>query len=125
MFRGVALGACAFVLAVSTWASAQDDRVLIDKSRIPTVAGDVNKFVPSGWKIEEQVTGDLNGDSVPDYALKLVEDKPAKDKDDVATERARALVIALAGEDGKLRRGGVADNLFKCTPCSVAFLRYL
>ncbi len=93
----------------------------IDKSRIPAVAGNVNKFVPPGWKIEEQVTGDLNGDGVPDYVLKLVEDKPAKDKDDIATERARALVIALARKDGQLTRAAVADKLLQCTHCGGAF----
>jgi hypothetical protein len=37
---------------------AQDDRVLIDKSRIPAEASDAQGFVPSAWKIEEQVSGD-------------------------------------------------------------------
>jgi hypothetical protein len=44
----------------------------IEKSRIPSEADSVQKFVPAGWKIEEQVTGDLNSDSVPDYAVRTV-----------------------------------------------------
>jgi len=74
---------------------AQEDRTVIDKSKIPAEGKSVSDFVPPGWKLEEQVTGDLNGDSVPDYALKLVEDKPAKNSDDFPNERQRALVILL------------------------------
>ena len=93
----------------------------IEKSRIPAEADRIQKFVPAGWKIEEQVTGDLNGDSVPDYAVKLVEDKPAKDSDDMATERQRALVIVLQQQGGKLSRAAVADKLLQCTRCGGAF----
>ena len=102
-------------------ALAQEAKVNIDKSRIPAVAGAVKDFIPPGWKLEEQVTGDLNGDALPDYALKLLEDKPAKDKDDAATERQRALVIVLQNKDGKLSRAAVTDRLLQCTRCGGAF----
>lgn len=101
--------------------SAQDEAATIDVSRIPAEARDVSGFVPPGWKIEEKVAGDLNGDAVPDYALKLVEDKPAKTADDMPTERGRALVVVLAGKDGRLARAGVADRLLQCTRCGGAF----
>lgn len=107
-------------MALAAPAFSSQDSVLIDKSRIPAVAGDVNKFAPSGWKIEEQVTGDLNGDGLPDHALKLVEDKPAKVQNDPAIERARALVVVLAEKDGKLTRAAVADKLLQCTRCGGA-----
>jgi hypothetical protein len=100
---------------------AQDDRPVIDKSKIPAEGRSVSDFVPPGWKLEEQVTGDLNGDSVPDYALKLVEDKPAKNSDDIPNERQRALVILFKGHDGQLSRAAVADRLLQCTSCGGAF----
>lgn len=115
------IGTFALIAALYSCALAQDEKVRIDKSRIPAVGTDVKDFVPPGWKIEEQITGDLNGDSQPDYALKLVEDKPAKDKDDVATERQRALVILLRNKDGKLARAAVTDTLLQCTSCGGAF----
>jgi hypothetical protein len=96
-------------------------RTLINKSRIPAEADSIEKFVPAGWKIEGQVTGDLNGDSVPDHVVKLVEDKPAKDSDDVATKRQRALLIVLQKQGGKLLRAAVADRLLQCTHCGGAF----
>lgn len=107
------------VCATSTFAQAEAGK--IDGSRIPAQAKDAASFVPAGWKIEEQVTGDLNGDSLPDFVIKLVEDKPAKDADDMPTERGRALVIALAEKDGSLKRAGVADKLLQCTRCGGAF----
>ncbi|MDQ3821255.1 MAG: hypothetical protein M3362_26745, partial [Acidobacteriota bacterium] len=56
-----------------------------------------------------------------DYALKLVEDKPAKDKDGTATERQRALVILLRDKDGQFKRAAVTDSLLQCTRCGGAF----
>jgi hypothetical protein len=109
------------ILCVGTSSFAQDEAGKIDVSLIPAHAKDAVSFVPAGWKIEEQVAGDLNGDSLPDLVLKLVEDKPSKDADDMPTERGRALVIALAEKDGTLKRAGVADKLLQCTRCGGAF----
>ena len=119
IFR-VVIALCA-VLLISSSGLAQDEAAVIDKSRVPAEASDARQFAPAGWKIEEQVAGDLNGDSRPDFALKLVENKPEKNSEGDATERGRALVIVLATADGKLRRAGVADNLLQCTRCGGAF----
>ena len=109
------------LIVLSAFALAQDGTGKIDKSRVPAHADTPQKFAPSGWKIEEQVTGDLNGDGTPDYALKLVEAKQEKDAEGDPTERGRALVIALAAKDGGLTRAGIADNLLQCTRCGGAF----
>ena len=109
------------ILCVATSTFAQDEAGTIDVSVVPAQAKDAASFAPAGWKLEEQVTGDLNGDSLPDFVLKLVEDKPAKNADDMPTERGRALVIALAEKDGTLKRAGVADKLLQCTRCGGAF----
>ena len=101
--------------------SAQDEAGKIDVSGVPAQAKTAEAFAPSGWKIEEQLTGDLNGDSVPDRVLKLIEDKPDKDAEGLPTERGRALVIALAEKDGNLKRAGIADKLLQCTRCGGAF----
>ena len=108
-------------MAFSCVAFAQDEAATIDKSRIPAQANKPSQFAPAGWKIEAQATGDLNGDSLPDYAIKLVEDKPEKNSEGDPTERGRALVIALSTKDGKLERAGVADKLLQCTRCGGAF----
>ena len=105
----------------SSSAFAQDEAAKIDKARVPAQANSPEKFAPSGWKIEEQIAGDLNGDGISDYALKLVEAKPEKNAEGDPTERGRALVIALATKDGQLTRAGIADNLLQCTRCGGAF----
>ena len=107
-------------LVFPAFSLAQEGGARIDQSRIPAEANNVNDFVPPGWKIEEQVAGDLNGDSVPDYALKLVEDKPAKNDDESASERRRALVVVLKNR-AQLSRAGVALDLLQCTRCGGAF----
>jgi hypothetical protein len=107
------------LLAIATY--AQDERRLISAAHIPASGGAPQDFVPQGWKIEGEITGDLNKDSAPDIVLKLVEDLPAKDKDDVATERSRALVVLLRKADGGLQRAGVAGRLLLCTRCGGAF----
>ena len=108
-------------LASPARSSAQDEAATIDASHIPAEARDANGFVPQGWKIEEKIAGDLNGDTVPDYALKLVEDKPAKTAEDMPNERGRALVVVLTGKDGRLARAAVASRLLQCTSCGGAF----
>jgi hypothetical protein len=120
MFRLSVIVLCGLGLVFPALSFPQEDRAVIDKSRIPLKAKSVGDFVPPGWKLEEQVAGDLNNDSSPDYALKLVEDKPAKNDDDTASERQRALVIVL-NKEGKLSRAAVADKLLQCTRCGGAF----
>ena len=100
---------------------AQDEAGTLDNSRVPAQAKNVAGFAPRGWKIEEQITGDLNGDTIPDYALKLVEAKAEKNSEGDPTERGRALVIVLGSTDGTLRRAGVANKLLQCTRCGGAF----
>ncbi len=62
-------------------------------------------FAPRGWKIEKQISGDLNRDKKPDAALVLVENTPAKDVDGAPTARRRALVVALREGKGWHRVG--------------------
>ncbi len=114
----------AALLGLFVWAApcpAQDEAGKIDKSLVPAEASSPAGFVPRGWKIEEQLRADLDGDSAPDYVLKLVEDKPDKNAEGNATERGRALVIALQRGEGKLLRAAVAANLLQCTLCGGAF----
>jgi hypothetical protein len=64
---------------------------------------------------------DFDADGRPDYLLKLIEDKPDKDKDDNPINHARALIIVMQDEDGGYMRAAVADKLLQCTGCGGAF----
>lgn len=103
--------------ALTGGAHAQDERRFIDLSSVPPEGDSVKAFAPKGWVVEEEVTGDLNGDSKPDLVVKLIEDKPAEDKEGVAVDRYRALLILLRTDGGKLRRVAAADRLLMCTTC--------
>ena len=119
IFRIGAIVLCS--IAFAALGSAQETETTIKKSLIPIQANALNKFVPPGWKIEKKLTADLNGDSLPDFALELIENKPEKDQSGDATERSRVLVIVLQNQDGKLARAGVTDKLLQCTRCGGAF----
>jgi hypothetical protein len=103
---------------LTPFCSAQSSRTAIDKSLVPAVGENVSQFAPPGWKVEAQVKGDLNGDSLLDFAVTLIEDKPAKNKDGKPVQRYRALVVLLQNKDGKLSRAGLADELLVCTQCA-------
>lgn len=109
------------VLCLASLCLAQDDRTTIKKSLIPPTGTDTRNFIPQGWKLEEQKSGDLDGDGNADYLLKLIEDKPAKTSEDMVNDRARALVVLLADVKGSLTRAAVADKLLQCTGCGGAF----
>jgi len=105
---------------LASWSFAQDDRTTIKKSLIPATGSDTRDFIPSGWKLEEQLSSDLNGDGTSDYVLKLIENKPAKSPGE-ENDRARALIVVFQGADGKLSRAAIADKLLQCTGCGGAF----
>jgi hypothetical protein len=118
MFRVGLLILC--FVSLASWCFAQDERTTIKKSLIPAVGSDTRDFIPAGWKLEEQLSADLDGDGTSDYVLKLIEDKP-KPSDDTMNDRARALIVLLQGADGKLSRAAVADKLLQCTGCGGLF----
>lgn len=114
----IRLCCCCFLITCAGF--AQGDPARIKKSQIPPTGRQTSDFVPAGWKVEQQLAADLDGDGAPDYVLTLIEDKPAKTAEDTVNDRARALVVLLGGE-GKLTRAAVADRLLQCTQCGGAF----
>ncbi len=110
------LAALAFSLSL---ARAQDEPHL-EGSHVPLHAAATRGFAPRGWVIEKTARGDLNRDRVPDAALVLIEDKPAKDKDGYATPRSRALVVAVKDARG-WKRVGFSNQLLMGTGDGGAF----
>ena len=117
-----AIAVCALVLFASP-AFAQDEAGVIDKTLVPAEASNAREFAPRGWKIEQQVTGDLNGDSRPDFALKLVEDKPEKNSEGDVTERGRALVLVLGNRRRQTKARGRGGRFAPMHPLWRSFLR--
>jgi hypothetical protein len=112
--------AAAILLALSVanrGAAMQDARRFLDARLVPIEGEGPQDFAPRGWRIEEQVAGDLNGDRIGDAALRLVEDLPLE-KDGVLVERFRALIVLFGREGGGYRRGAVATRLVYCSTCA-------
>ena len=93
----------------------------VEKLHVPADFENIIKFAPPGWKVEEPVPGDLNGDGVSDYAIKLVESKTGANDNGDPIEKQRALVIVFGTSDGQLTRAAVNNKLLQCTRCGGAF----
>ena len=119
MFQTALLCLCSVVLNCACFGQEEPGR--IRKSQIPITGRELRDFIPAGWKVEEQLSADLDGDGTSDYVLKLIENKPTKTAEDTVNDRARALVVLLADVGGKLTRVAVADKLLQCTQCGGAF----
>jgi hypothetical protein len=66
-----------FLIMLATPAAAQD--VAIPEAVFPKLvaeAPNVQGFVPSGWKLDHQQVGDLNGDKLDDLMFVLIDDDP-------------------------------------------------
>jgi hypothetical protein len=108
----------AIAMLSSGLASAQEAPLKV--SQVPLSGTKLTAFVPSGWKIEKQINGDLNRDKVADAALVLVRNGKAKDENGYATARSRALVVVLRNV-GSWRRVGINNSLLMGTRDGGAF----
>ena len=107
----------ALLLAVALHNSSQAQQNLLLGKKLPATAPALRDFVPPGWAVENQVSGDLNGDGLADIAAVVVEGKGSAD------DRQRGLIVLLAagkgysllGSNGKLLQcqgcGGVKDGV--------------
>lgn len=93
----------------------------LDPASLPQTASAISDFLPRGWMIEAQISGDLNRDSIPDLAVTLVEQMPANADKDNPPERQRALLILFKTSDGKFNRAALANKVLLCTRCGGAF----
>src|SRR5688500_7334278 len=71
---GIALPLLALIVPVS---SSAHDLPPVTYPPLPAEAANAEGFVPSGWKIENQAEGDVDGDSRADLALVLRSQDPA------------------------------------------------
>ncbi|WP_162910638.1 hypothetical protein [Hymenobacter oligotrophus] len=104
----------AFLGHAATPNPLQAERRMLDAQRLPASAPAPAAFVPKGWRLEQQLLGDLNADRRPDKVLMLIEQQSPDPQDDT---RYRALVVLLAQPDGRLLRAGVGSKLLYCTTC--------
>lgn len=108
-----------YILLVTAFAAvsaaAQDNPFNV--SDVPEIADKPDAFAQKGWKVEEVVKGDLNGDGKPDAAIKLAQIEAGREG---GIGGDRALVIAFS-ENGKWKRAATATKLLQCVDCGGAF----
>lgn len=111
------------VMACAALAFAQEEQAAIsfNDSALPRTAAAIEKFVPAGWTIEARISGDLNGDGMPDAALELIEKPEANVEKYDQPSRERVLLILFKNRDGKFERAATAKTLLQCTGCGGAF----
>jgi hypothetical protein len=114
----LSLSVITVAVLVSSIAYAQETPLKV--SQVPLNGNNLNAFVPSGWKIEKQINGDLNRDKAADAALVLVRNGKTKDKNGYATARSRALIVALKSRNS-WRRVGINNSLLMGTRDGGAF----
>ncbi len=95
------------LLLTALTASAQELRIPpVDYPVLPARATTADGFLPSGWRIEEQLSGDLNGDQRDDLVLVLRQQDPRNivEHDGFGISpldsNPRMLAIAFAGPAG-------------------------
>jgi hypothetical protein len=89
-----------FASLLQTKAAGSDDMPAFAYPEIPTAVADRGALVPSGWHIEAEVTGDLNGDRRPDLALVLRSDIPDVSFKGAPMVGPRMLVVGVAARQG-------------------------
>jgi hypothetical protein len=72
-------------------------------------------FVPEGWHIEKEVSGDLNGDRKADRVIQIAE--PGGKADSPRFDQQRSLIVLLATEKGWQKIASAPKLLF-CRGCA-------
>ncbi|MFZ6720972.1 hypothetical protein [Undibacterium sp. Ji49W] len=106
----------ALLLTIVLHNSSQAQQTPPFGKKLPATAPALRDFVPRGWTVESQVSGDLNGDGQADIAAVVVENKAAADANNTFNDRQRGLIVVLAGAKGYSLLGS-NDKLLQCLGC--------
>ena len=104
------------LFSLSSVAWAQDVRPL-DVSKVARAGQSPKDFIPSGWKLDEAIRGDLNKDGQEDAVVVLSESGPETNAEGELNDHARALVVLFA-EGDTLRFAGAANKVLYCSTCT-------
>lgn len=106
----------AFIFTMLSTAIASSSEDLLPVKQIPREGHAMRDFVPRGWTVEQEVSGDLNGDGIADSAAILIQDKPGTDTDGTPNERQRGIIVVL-NTGNSYQLAGTNDSLLQCTTC--------
>jgi hypothetical protein len=80
---------------------------------LPHAGKSLVDFLPTGWRVEDEANGDLNGDGVSDIAAILVQGEPVSAED----EPQRALIVLLGRDKEGFALAGTNNKLLECKGC--------
>ena len=83
---------------------------------LPASGKSLNAFLSRGWTVEDQASGDLNGDGVSDISAILVQGKAGISFRE-ADDDPRALIVLLGHDKGEFTLAGTNDRLLQCRGC--------
>jgi hypothetical protein len=101
-------------VGLTTFGLPLDTKPAFNAALLPAKAARTAAFIPTGWLLERQISGDLDGDQRPDPVLMLIE-RPSPTAPEA--QRERALVVLLADNTGQLRRVAASGTVLYCTGC--------
>lgn len=104
------------LLALTAW-SVQAGAAGFSAKDLPRAAKSLSDFVPRGWSVETEVSGDLNGDGTTDIAAVLIQDIPESAETGAGDELGRVLLVLLGDEKEGFVPAGVNDDLLLCRGC--------
>ena len=84
---------------------------------LSSVSNSLSEYIPSGWIVGDQASGDLNGDGIPDIAAILVQGGPNFDLNKADDEPQRALIVLMGKDKDKFTLAGINDKLLQCKGC--------
>ena len=117
MKKIIAISLTLLTLGISTFAQDLTTINPLSLPKIPASGDRPEAFAPAGWKVEETITGDLNGDGKADSAIKLAQVDASKES---GIGGNRVLVIAF-NDGAQMKRVAVAAKLLQCVDCGGAF----
>ncbi len=104
------------LLALAVW-PVQAGAAGFSAKDLPRAGKSLNDFVPRGWSAEAQVSGDLDGDGIPDIAAVLVQNVPESGETGADDELGRVLLVLLGDEKEGVVPAGSNDDLLLCRGC--------